>query len=110
MPTVTVTALTVDHALDLMRACMDNGNVKPGSHFFKELRNEGLIWPDAWHVLQTGRIFDPPEPDIKTGEWKYRIEGHEPDGKWLGIIFCFKAVDEAFLITVFSVEAKRRPS
>ena len=53
-----------------------------------------------------GRIFDAPEPDIKTGEWKYRIEGHEPGGKWLAIVFSFKTVERAFLITVFSIAAK----
>jgi hypothetical protein len=30
------------------------------------------------------------------------------DGKWLAIVFCFRATDTAFLITVFSVEVKRK--
>ena len=45
---------------------------------------------------------------LKTGEWKYRVEGHEPDGKWLAIVFCFKKVKRAFLITVFSVESRSK--
>jgi hypothetical protein len=36
------------------------------------------------------------------------MEGHEPGGKWLAIIFSFKAVDTTFLITVFSVESKKK--
>jgi len=55
-------------------------------------------------------IFHEPEPDTKTGDWKYRVEGTEVDGKWLAIVFCFKTEDTAFLITVFSVEARgKRP-
>jgi hypothetical protein len=36
------------------------------------------------------------------------VEGQEPDGKWLVIVFCFKEVKRAYLITVFSVAAKAR--
>jgi hypothetical protein len=49
-----------------------------------------------------------PEHDIKRGEWKYSVEGHTPDGTWLTVVFSFKEVNRVFLITVFSVEAKRR--
>jgi hypothetical protein len=101
-----------DIAQDMLRDCLngsDEGAVIPGTHFRKELRNEGLWMVDAWHVLKTGCIFNPPEHDIKTGEWKYTIEGHTSEGIWLAIVFCFKQVNRAFLITVFSVEVKRRP-
>jgi len=57
------------------------------------------------HVLKNGRIYDEPEQDIKTGDWKYRIEGKEVDGRTLKIVFCFKdfgGVDTAYLITVFA--------
>jgi hypothetical protein len=53
-------------------------------------------------------LHAPPEPDIKTGEWKYTIEGSAPDGTWLCVVFSFKYINVACLITVFSVEAKRR--
>jgi hypothetical protein len=69
------------------------------------LEKEGRTLPDALHVLRTGLIYDEPEPDPKTGEWKYRIEGKEVDGRVLKIVFCFKDFDEidtAYLITVFS--------
>ena len=36
------------------------------------------------------------------------LEGHEPGGKWLCIVFSFKALDRAFLITCWTVEARRR--
>jgi hypothetical protein len=100
---------SIPAALAQLRRCLSEGGaVIPGSHFRKALADEDRTIPDAWHVLRSGRIYDPPEHDIKTGGWKYRVEGFEPGGKWLVIVFCFKASDEAFLITVFSAEARRR--
>jgi hypothetical protein len=96
-------------AEDLLHHCLaEQGRVRWGPHFSKALAEEQLTFPDAWYVLQTGRIYEPPERDLKTGEYKYKVEGHAPDGEWLAIIFCFKEVDRAFLITVFSIESRRR--
>ena len=104
-----VEALKISEALDLLHFCLgDGGEVRPGKHFRDELAKEKLTIPAAWHVLRTGLIYKPSEHDVKTGEWKYSVEGHEPDGKWLEIVFCFKSLERAFLITVFSVEARRR--
>jgi hypothetical protein len=110
MPTMMpISAVALDIARDMLRGCLGNaGNVIPGNHFREELRKEGLKIPDAWQVLRSGCIFNPPEKDIKTGEWKYTVEGYTPDGTWLAIVFSFKQVNEAYLITVFSVGAKRR--
>ena len=80
-----------------------------GRHFRDELAAEGLNFQDALPVLRSGTIFNPPEIDIATREWKYRIEGYEESGKWLAIVFCFKAVGSAFLITIFSsIESRAR--
>jgi uncharacterized DUF497 family protein len=105
---MSLAALKTGEAQDLLHHCLsEEGSIRWGSHFTKALGEEGLSFPDAWHVLRTGRIYEAPEPDIKTGEWKYKVEGHAPDGKWLVIVFCFKTIDHAFLITVFSVEARK---
>lgn len=98
--------LSRPEAARLLRECVRIGKIIPGKHFREELANEGLIFPDALRVMKTGQIYDEPEPDPKTGDWKYRVEGREVDGKWLAIVFCFKAVDTAFLITVFSVKVR----
>lgn len=104
-----VAVQTLAEAQDLLRFCLGGGGtVKPGKHFRDELKAEGIDLSNAWQVLRSGIIFNPPETDIKTGEWKYTVEGYEPDGKWLGIVFSFKAVDSVYLITVFSVAARRR--
>ncbi len=54
-------------------------------------------------VIETGHIHHQPEPDIKTGEWKYRMEGREAGGKWMAILFTLKSTEKAFLITAFSI-------
>jgi hypothetical protein len=100
--------LTPQESADLLHHCVRDGEIVWGKHFKEELSKEVLSFPDAWWVLRRGRVFDPPEQDIKTGEWKYRVEGHEPGGKWLVIVFTFKTLERAFLITVFSVEARGR--
>ena len=105
---VAVERLSRPEAVQLLRECLRIGKIIPGKHFRDELAAEGLIFPDALRVLKTGNIFQEPECDLKTGDWKYRVEGREVDGKWLAIVFCFRATDTAFLITVFSVEVKRK--
>jgi hypothetical protein len=105
---MSLSAVKVEIALDMLHDCLSNGAVRSGRHFRDELAKEGLSFPDAWHVLRTGCIYNPPEHDIRQGEWKYSIEGHTPDGIWLVVVFSFKEVDRAFLITVFSVETRRR--
>jgi uncharacterized DUF497 family protein len=105
---VVVTCRTLQEAVDLLRHCLEDGEVRYGRHFRDELANEGLSIEDAWNVLRHGRIFDSPEQDIKTGEWKYRVEGQEPGGRTIAVVFCFKAIERVFLITVFSIQTKGR--
>ena len=95
----------------LVQRCLGpDGCVVTTKHFRDELANDNLTFEDAWHVLRSGRIFDEPEEDMKTGDLKYRIEGADSEGKWLVIVFTLKPVDTLILITVFSVEAKGKRS
>jgi hypothetical protein len=75
--------------------------VNPQPQAFKDLQLPLHFW-------ERSLIYDPPEPDIKTGEWKYRVEGYEPGDKWVAVVFSFKTPDRAFLITIFSMEARTR--
>ncbi len=98
--------LTRQEAEDLLHHCLVEGEVKYGRHFPLELMKEKVTIVNAWHVLSKGRIYQEGELDVRTREWKYRVEGNEPEGKWLAIVFSFKTKDLAFLITVFSVEGR----
>ena len=95
---------TKQEATDLIRFCVKRGAIVYGKHFREELANERLSLVDAYHLLINGNVFMSPEEDLRTGEWKYRIEGREPDGKKLAIVFCFKENERGFLITIFSLE------
>ena len=98
-----VKCLTCSQATDQLRQCLSVGKVILGKHFREELANEGLQILDAYHVLQRGRVFQQPEQDIRTGEWKYRMEGTAPEGESLAIVFCFRDENTGFLITIFSI-------
>lgn len=95
-------------AQDRLRQCLKAGQVIPGKHFRTELENESVSMIDTWTVLRHGQIYNEPEFHVGSQEWNYRVEGHEPGGKWLVIIFSFKAEHIAFLVTVFSVEARKK--
>ncbi len=84
------------------------GRIITTRHFREELANEQLTFEDAWIVLRSGAIYQEPDQDVKTGYWKYRVEGYEPGGKWLVVVVCFKTLDTVALITVFSVTSKGR--
>jgi uncharacterized DUF497 family protein len=97
-----VKRLSRAEAADLVRHCLSAGRVIPGKHFREELANEGLDILDAHHVLRKGNIFQEPEPDIRSGDWKYRMVGTDLEGKPLAVVFCFRDESTGFLITIFS--------
>jgi hypothetical protein len=66
---------------------------------------ENLDILDAHHILRTGQVFSEPELDPRHGDWNHRIEGAEPEGRRMAIVFCFKEQDVGLLITIFSIRA-----
>ena len=85
---------TLQEATDLIRYCLRSGGITIGRHFRAELANEGLTLADAYQVLNNGNVFMPPEKDIRSGEWKYRSEGRDPEGKKVAIVFCLRKTKE----------------
>jgi hypothetical protein len=99
---------TTQEAVDLLHHCLEEGEVVLSRHFRDELVIERLNIEDAWIVMRSGTVYEPPELDIRSGEWKWKVEGYEPGGKWLVIVFSFKPIARTFLITVYSVDNKER--
>jgi hypothetical protein len=64
----------------LLWQCIEQGRLRIGKHF-RELRADNFDINQALSVMRSGNVYDAPECDIKTGEWKYQIEGYEPDGR-----------------------------
>lgn len=96
-----VAQMSAQEAADLVRFCVEQETVRFGPHFRREMANDNLDVEDILTVLRSGCIYDPPEQDLKRGEWKYRLEGRCDPDRWLAIVFSFKRQDQAFLITVF---------
>jgi len=71
-------------------------------HFRDELANDDLTMEDVLSVCRSGAVILEPEKDIKTGQWKYRIEGTTADLRRVAIVFAFKS-ELAVFITVFEV-------
>jgi hypothetical protein len=88
-------------ALARVRHCLEKGIVEPHPHFLRALKDDGLDFGDAIYVLRTGNIYDEPEFDVRFQQWRYLIQGKEPDGGLLAIVFTFRAIDNALLITAY---------
>ncbi|MGH8247416.1 MAG: DUF4258 domain-containing protein [Gammaproteobacteria bacterium] len=101
-----VPRVTATEARDLLQHCLEQGEVIRGYHCRQKQAAEKITNEEIVAVLRQGQIYMPPEPDIKTGEWKYRIEGDAPTGRRLAVVFSFKSVEQAFLITVFCIESR----
>lgn len=69
-------------------------------HFRDELANDHLTMQDMLTVCRSGAVMTAPEKDIRTGQWKYRIEGATTEGGRIAIVFTFRP-RLAVLITVF---------
>ncbi len=100
--------LAKQEAQDLLRQCLETGVVQPHPHFRRALADERLELADAWAVLRKGVVYDEPEFNVRFQQWRYAVEGREPGGKWLKIVFCFEEEDSALLITVFSIASLNR--
>jgi hypothetical protein len=103
MPTGMVAGkpLTRDQAKSLLCECLRAGTVVFSRHFREELANDGLTVADILPVCRGGVVKDAPEPDIKRGTWKYRIEGRTPDRDLAAVVFSFDVERRAVFITAF---------
>jgi len=93
--------LTKDQAKAQLNLCLDDGWVIYTRHFKQELAGDGLTTEDVLAVCHSGVILMAPEKDIKTGDWKYRIEGCTADYEDVGLIFALKPERKAVFITAF---------
>jgi uncharacterized protein DUF4258 len=87
-----------------LNQCLDEGTVIYSRHFREELANDDLTTEDVLRVCKSGAVAVPPEKDIKTGDWKYTIEGITVDRRNIAVVFTFRLVSAVF-VTVF--ERKR---
>ena len=67
-------------------------------HFRDELADEDLSMEDVLAACRSGAIVISPEKVIKTGSWKYGIEGSTAERRHIAVVFCLRP-DAAVVIT-----------
>src|SRR5437016_12367650 len=100
--------LSRQDAQALLRHCVENGIVEPHPHFLRALKDDGLGFVDVMPILKAGIVYDEPEFDVRFRQWRYKVEGSEPGGGWLAIVFTFRAAEETLLITAYLKTDRRR--
>jgi uncharacterized protein DUF4258 len=97
-----IAPLSRREAAERIRQCIRLARIRFSRHFKEELAKEGLSVPDAHYVLYHGQVYMEPEHDVYFQQWRYRMEGTEPDGRYLSIIFTFEGPEDGLLVTIFS--------
>jgi molybdenum cofactor biosynthesis enzyme len=90
----------VDGLLTNERRCVAAGAVRLTGHFREELTNDDLVMGDVLAVCRSGAVIRAAEPDLRTGEWIYRIEGRTADAHRIAVVFKFEG-ERAVFITVW---------
>lgn len=67
--------LTHDQAKAQLVRCLAAGSVRLTGHFREELAKDGLVMGDVLIACRSGAVLRAPEPDLRTGDWIYRIRG-----------------------------------
>jgi hypothetical protein len=93
--------LTKDQAKAELNRCVEEGAVVYSRHFRDELAKDDLTTGDVLSVCRSGVVIMAPEKDIRTAEWKYRIEGRTVEGQQMAVVFSFRP-GQAVFITVFA--------
>ena len=83
-----------------LNRCLEEDDVVYSRHFQVELANDDPTTEDILTVCKSGAIRMAPEEDIRTGKWKYRIEGTTVDQHQVAVVFTFRS-ELAVFITVF---------
>ena len=93
--------LSRDDAKVELNKCIEGGRLIFTNHFDQELIADALTVDEVLAACKSGVIVDPPEIDIRHGNWKYRIVGRNLDSESLTVVFTFIPARKAILITVF---------
>ena len=95
--------MTPAKATRLLRECIEHGSIIPTNHAIERMVERHISREELFQVLQSGHISRPAEQELKTGEWKYRVEGHTL-GRAVAAVFKFVQIGRAVVITVFEVK------
>lgn len=81
--------MTAEQARKAFRAALleEQGVFIALKHFKERMGERGFELTDVVALARSGRIFNPPEFDVKHREWKWRIEGKAIDRRAVYVVF-----------------------
>ena len=77
---------TKSQATRLIKKISKEGSTRPSPHAKKQMKKRHISTQDILQAFKNGRIFDEPEPHIKTGNWLYKILGNGIDNSSLQVV------------------------
>lgn len=91
---------TKDQAKAALTSCLEDGTTILTRHFRDELVDDDLTMEDVLVACRSGAVVMAPEKDIRSGDWKYRIEGYTAERRHIAVVFSLRPAAVVF-ITVF---------
>lgn len=89
------------------RALAHEGRFVYGARIFEKLATHGVSMVDLVHVCRHWEVLRSTRFDY--GEWRYRIEGPNTDGKWMAVVLSIQpAPERAVAITAFQFARGRK--
>lgn len=74
-------SLGVAEATEMIRGIAKFGTVVQSDHCeYERMPERNLPAQDVQFILEEGEVCEPPEPDAKTGDYKYKMVGETIDG------------------------------
>ena len=71
-------------------------------HFFEEMADDGLTFPDIERAIQTGKIRRRFKRDPRGT--RYEVIGQATDGRFTAVICRIKGTGKLLLITTYTIE------
>ena len=101
---------TLDEALGAFKSAVlrPDGRCMESAHFADQMAQAGFDASDLTRLAHQGRIPRAPEWDTPHRAWKFRIEGHGVDRRWLGVIFNVMGPHAVKAVTVLRRGKRRR--
>ena len=101
------TSYTKFQATSLIKKIVKSGFIRTTKHAKDRMKERDITNQDILWAFKYGKVIDEPEPDIKTGYWKYKIIGNAIDSDDLKITVVINEKENYLLvITVFLGDKK----
>lgn len=93
--------LSRNDALKAIRGHLNDGFMALTVHFRDMMKKRRYSMLDVTHAIKNGVIYTEPEKDVRTGEWKYKIEGQSVDGEPLTVVVSIAKGNVSNCITLY---------